>query len=71
MDFVREGPDKFWNREKALKGLNDAQLKAWIQAPHTYKGPNGTVPGPLGPNPRNFQRSQYSQIKTVLERQPK
>jgi hypothetical protein len=32
---------------------------------------NGAVPRPLEPNPDNFQRSQYSQIKTVLERQPK
>jgi hypothetical protein len=67
VDFVREGPDKFWNRQKALKGLNDAQLKAWIQAPYTYKGPNGTVPSLPKPNPKMFKRTQYEQIEKALD----
>jgi hypothetical protein len=70
VDFVREGPQDFWNREKKLKGLNDEQLNAWRRAPRTYIGPNGTVPPPLKPNPDSFKRAQFDEIEEALGWQP-
>jgi hypothetical protein len=66
VDFVREGPETFWNRLKMNNNLTDTQLSAWKRAPHTYKGPNGVVPNLPRPNPQNFNSTEYDQIKQAL-----
>ena len=66
VDYMRQGVDKFWSRVQDARGLNSSQLNAWKQAPNTYKGPGGTVPAPLQPNPTYFIRSQYNQIESIL-----
>jgi hypothetical protein len=66
VDFVREGPDKFWNRVKTKNGINDEELNAWKHAPNTYRRPDGTFSIPPEPNPKNFKRAEYGQIKKAL-----
>gem|GEM_PF-3873431 len=66
VDFVREGPDRFWNKVKTLHHLDDAQLRTWIQHPNTYKNPDGTAPEKPKPDSDNFHREQYQQIERIL-----
>jgi len=58
VDFVREGPDKFWSIVKTNHRMNGTQLNAWKQAPDTYRGSNGVVPAPL--------ETQFEEIENAL-----
>jgi len=70
VDYLREGPEKFWNRVKGRRHFSDEQLNLWKTNPDAFASSQDEPPQSLDPNPKHFYRSQFEQLHKILSGTP-